>query len=158
MPRPRLLRDSGYRPVMNLTDFSEHIVVRLPHTDAAGVIFYPKVFEIEQELFERWLELGGFSLRAMLDRTLAPTPIVHCEADYRIPLQVGDRLTVRVAGMEIGKTSYTIAWSFLREGQLAMSARVKRVAVNADTGVAVEFSEAFRAWLEETMSRTGRLG
>jgi 4-hydroxybenzoyl-CoA thioesterase len=82
---------------MNLADFSEHLVIRLPHTDAAGVIFYPRIFEIEEELFERWLELGGFSVRAMIDGRLAPTPIVHCEADYRMPLRVGDRVTAALS-------------------------------------------------------------
>ncbi|MEY5032344.1 MAG: hypothetical protein RL354_1375, partial [Planctomycetota bacterium] len=106
---------------MNLADFSEHFVVRLPHTDAAGVLFYPKIFEIEEELFERWLELGGFSVRAMLDGRLAPTPIVHCEADYRRPVRVGDRMTVRLAAIEIGRSGYSLQWSFLLEGELVMS-------------------------------------
>ena len=79
---------------MNPADFSEHLVVRLPHTDAAGVIFYPRIFEIEQELFERWLELGGFSIREMLNGRLAPTPIVHCEADYRLPAVSYTHLTL----------------------------------------------------------------
>ena len=87
---------------MNPADFSEHLVVRLPHTDAAGVIFYPKVFEIEQELFERWLELGGFSLRDMLSGRLAPTPIVHCEADYRLPVRAGDKRIILVDGKPAG--------------------------------------------------------
>jgi acyl-CoA thioesterase FadM len=142
---------------MNLADFSEHFVIRLPHTDAAGVLFYPRIFEIEEELFERWLELGGFSVRAMLDGRLAPTPIVHCQADYRRPVRVGDRLAVRLSAIEIGRSGYTIQWSFLLEGELVMSARVKRVAIDVEAGESVDLPEAFRAWLEETQSRTGRL-
>lgn len=143
---------------MNLADFSEHFVVRLPHTDAAGVIFYAKIFEIEEELFERWLELGGFSVAAMIAGRLAPTPIVHCTADFRRPVRVGERLTARLAGVEIGQSGYTLAWNFLREGEIAMSARVKRVAIDAARGGSVDLPEQFRAWLEETQSRTGRLG
>jgi len=51
---PTLAEDHDARPYpprMNLADFSEHLVIRLPHTDAAGVIFYPRIFEIEEELF-----------------------------------------------------------------------------------------------------------
>ena len=142
---------------MTPADFSEQLVVRLSHTDAAGVIFYPKVFELEQELFERWLEAGGFSLRDMLERRLAPTPIVHCEADYRRPVRVGDRMTVRLAAIEIGRSGYSLQWSFLLEGELVMSARVKRVAIDVEAGESVDLPEAFRAWLEETQARTGRL-
>ena len=151
-------RRSSYAARMNLADFSEHFVVRLPHTDAAGVIFYAKIFEIEEELFERWLELGGFSVGAMLERRLAPTPIVHCSADFRKPVRVGDRLTTRLAGIDIGRSGYTLAWVFLINGELAMSAKVKRVAIDPEAGEAVDLPEQFRAWLEETQSRTGRLG
>ena len=140
---------------MNPADFSEHLVVRLPHTDAAGVIFYPRIFEIEQELFERWLELGGFSLRDMLDRRLAPTPIVHCEADYRLPVRAGDKLTAQLVGVEVGRSGYTLQWAFARGKEPAISVRVKRVAIDPRAGESVDLPEAFRQWLLETQSRTG---
>ncbi|MFM1804226.1 MAG: hypothetical protein RL136_1105 [Planctomycetota bacterium] len=143
---------------MNLADFSEHFVIRLPHSDAAGVIFYARLFEIEEELFERWLELGGFSVGAMLDGRLVPTPVVHCEANFRKPVRVGDRLTVRLAGLEIGRSGYTLLWNFLLDGELAMSAKVKRVAIDRKAGESIDLPEVFRAFLEESQSRTGRLG
>jgi len=143
---------------MNLADFSEHLVVRLPHTDAAGVIFYPRIFEIEQELFERWLELGGFSLRDMLERRLAPTPIVHCEADYRLPVRAGDKLTAQLVGVDIGRSGYTFQWTFSRGAEPAISARVKRVAIDPRAGESIDLPEAFRQWLLETQSRAGTLG
>ena len=144
-------------PFMNPTDFTERLVIRLPHTDAAGVVFYPKVFEIEQELFERWLELGGFSLRDMLERRLAPTPIVHCEADYRLPVRAGDKLVAQLAGVEIGRSGYTLAWTFSLDGEAAMSARVKRVAIDPRAGESIDLPESFRQWILETQSRTGGL-
>ncbi len=142
---------------MNAADFTEHLVVRLPHTDAAGVLFFPKIFELEEELFERWLELGGFSLREMLERKIAPTPIVHCEADFRAPVRAGDRLLVRLAGVDIGRSGYTLAWTFLRDGEVTMHAKVKRVAIDPRLGESIDLPEAFRAWLEETRARTANL-
>lgn len=151
------MRPPAIVPFMNPTDFTERLVIRLPHTDAAGVVFYPKVFEIEQELFERWLELGGFSLRDMLERRLAPTPIVHCEADYRLPVRAGDKLVAQLAGVEIGRSGYTLAWTFSLGGEAAMSARVKRVAIDPRAGESIDLPEAFRQWLLETQSRAGGL-
>ncbi|MFM1822254.1 MAG: hypothetical protein RI967_520 [Planctomycetota bacterium] len=142
---------------MNAADFTEHLVVRLPHTDAAGVLFFPKIFELEEELFERWLELGGFSLREMLERKLAPTPIVHCEADFRAPVRAGDRLLVRLAGVDVGRSGYTLAWTFLRDDEVTMHAKVKRVAIDPRLGESIDLPEAFRAWIEETRARTSSL-
>jgi acyl-CoA thioesterase FadM len=140
---------------MHAADFSEHLVIRLPHTDAAGVLFYPKIFELEEELFERWLELGGFSLRDMLERRLAPTPIVRCEADYRLPVRTGDRLHARLTGVEIGRSGYTLEWTFSRGADVAMKAVVKRVAINPAAGESIDLPEPFRQWLAETREQTG---
>jgi 1,4-dihydroxy-2-naphthoyl-CoA hydrolase len=139
---------------MNLVDFTEHVVIRLHHTDAGGVVFYPRLFEIEQELFERWLEAGGLSLRQMLDGTLAPTPIVQCEGEYLIPLHVGDQLTAKLIGVEIGRSSYTLTWRFSIEEGVAMTSRTKRVAIDLSKGASVELPEELRRWLTDTQSRT----
>ena len=135
---------------MKAHEFTEHFVVRLSHTDAAGVMFYPKAFEIEEELFERWLELGGMSVRQMLDGTLAPTPIVHCEGDYRLPVRVGDRLTVRILGIEVGRSGYTLSWRFSLGEAEAVAVRVKRVAIDPKAGTSIEIPVTLRTWIEHT--------
>ena len=142
---------------MNPADFSDQLVIRLSHTDAAGVLFYPKIFEIEQELFEKWLEAGGFCLRSMLDGSLAPTPIVHCEGNYKMPARVGDRLLAKISGVHVDRSSYTLAWTFSIDGKMAMQAQVKRVAMNVATGVSVDLPEALRKWIVETQNRTAQI-
>ena len=139
---------------MNPADFSDQLVIRLSHTDAAGVLFYPKIFEIEQELFEKWLEAGGFCLRSMLDGSLAPTPIVHCQGDYQKPMRVGDRVTAKMIGVEVGRSGYTLAWTFSVDGKIAMQARVKRVAIDAKSGGSIELPDAFRKWIVQTQNQT----
>ena len=131
-------------------------MVRLPHTDAAGVVFYPKLFEIEQELFERWLEAGGLSVRQMLEGSLAPTPIVHCDGEYLLPVRTGDRMTASLKSVEIGNRSYTLAWEFALEHEVAMRARVKRVATDPAVGASVELPEVLRHWLTDTQARVVR--
>ncbi len=135
---------------MNLDDFSEHLVIRLPLTDAAGVIFYGRIFELEQELFERWLELGSMHLHEMLSGALTPTPIVHCEADFRLAARAGDRLQVRISRLEIGKSSYELEWMFTHEAKVVMAATVKRVAVDVTSRQSVMLPEKLRAWLTHT--------
>lgn len=142
---------------MNPADFSEHMAVRLSHTDAAGVLFYPRIFDLEHELFERWLELGGFSVRQMLERRLAPTPIVHCEADYRLPVRTGDVLTARLAGAGVGRSGYTLVWTFSRGADLAMRVLVKRVAIDPAAGESIDLPEALRLWVLASQAKTAAL-
>ena len=146
-----------YRPVMQPDDLRDHFTVRLKHSDAAGVIFFPNAFHVEQEFFERWLEAGGLSLRGMLDGAHAPTPVVHCEADFRRPVRVGDRLMVRLSGVRVGRTSYTLAWSMELDGDVAIEVRVRRAAVDAARGGATELAADLRAWLERSQRQTSSL-
>lgn len=131
--------------------------VRLAHSDAAGVVFFANAFVLEQELFERWLEGGGMRLREMLDGTLAPTPVVHCEADFARPVRVGDRLLARLAGVGIGETSFTLAWAMELEGTAAIAARVRRVSVDPASGRAAGLPDRLRAWLEACRRETAAL-
>ncbi|MCE2882357.1 MAG: acyl-CoA thioesterase [Planctomycetaceae bacterium] len=140
---------------MNPATLSEHLAIRLAHTDAAGVLFYPRIFDLEHELFERWLELGGFSVRQMLERKLAPTPIVHCEADYRLPVRTGDVLTARLAAVGVGRSGYTLKWTFSRGADLAMRVVVKRVAIDPVAGESIDLPEKLRAWLLSSQAKTG---
>ena len=139
---------------MNPVDFTEQLVIRLFHTDAVGVIFYPKIFEIEQELFEKWLEAGGFSLRSMLDGSLAPTPVVRCESDYQMPVRVGDRVTAKLIGVQVGRSGYTLAWTFSVDGNIAMRTSVKRVAIDPKSGASIDLPDAFRKWIVQTQNQT----
>lgn len=149
-PHARSREKKSYPQIMHIDDFSERLVIRLPLTDAAGVIFYGRIFELEQELFERWLELGGMELHEMLSGALTPTPIVHCSADFRLAVRAGDRLMVRISRVEIGKSSYSLEWTFTLDAQVVMSATVKRVGIDVASRNSVTLPEKLRAWIMHT--------
>ena len=65
---------------------------------------------------------------------------------------------MRLVGLDIGRSGYLMQWNFLIDGEVAMTARVKRVAIDAEAGESIDLPEVFRTFLEETQSRTGRLG
>lgn len=146
-----------YRETMDGDPAKHEFPVRLSHTDAAGVMFFPAAFEVEQEFFERWLEAGGMGVRGMLDGTLAPTPVVHCEADYRRPVRVGDRLMVRLAGVGVGRTSFELSWEMDLDGAVAVAVRVRRSSIDRASGRAVELPPPLRAWLEASRARTAAI-
>jgi 1,4-dihydroxy-2-naphthoyl-CoA hydrolase len=142
---------------MGFEHLHDHWTVRLGHTDAAGVMFFPAAFEVEQEFFERWLEAGGMSVRGMLEGAHAPTPVVHCEADYRRPVRVGDRLAVRLAGVGVGRKSFELAWEMSLDGAVAVAVRVRRSSIDRASGHAVDLPPALRSWLESCQARTAAI-
>ena len=72
-------------------------------------------------------------------------------------MRAGDKLVAQLAGVEIGRSGYTLAWTFSLDGEAAMSARVKRVAIDPRAGESIDLPESFRQWILETQSRTGGL-
>ena len=137
--------------------FQDTVTVRLLHSDAAGVIFFPNAFLLEQESFERLLEAGDIRMREMLDGVLAPTPVVHCEADFARPVRVGDRLTVRLAGVGIGDSSFVLAWAMELEGAAAIAVRVRRASIDRSSGRAIVLPERLRSWLHGCQRATAAI-
>jgi len=142
---------------MNAGCLQDTVTVRLSHSDAAGVIFFPNAFLLEQESFERWLEAGGLRVREMLDGALAPTPVVHCEADFARPVRVGDRLAVRLAGVGIGESSFALAWAMELGGAAAIAVRVRRASIDRSSGRAIVLPERLRSWLHECQRATATI-
>ncbi|MBU3682538.1 MAG: acyl-CoA thioesterase [Phycisphaerales bacterium] len=142
---------------MNAGRLQESVTIRLSHSDAAGVIFFPNAFMLEQESFERWLEGGGILLREMLEGMLAPTPVVHCEADFSCPVRVGDRVVMRLAGVGVGETSFTLAWAMELGGRVAIAVRVRRVSVDPASGRAIGLPERLRTLLAASQAATSTI-
>lgn len=121
------------------------VTVRLHHTDAAGVLFYGRLFELAQEAFEEALAAGGLSLADLLRDGGFRLPVVHAEADYRSAVRVGDVLEVRTA-FEAGNRSLRVEADFVdAAGRQVATVRVVHAVVDQATGTAVELPDAVRA-------------
>ena len=121
------------------------VTVRLHHTDAAGVLFYSRLFELVQEAFETAMEAGGLPLGELLRDGGFRIPVVHAEADYTAPVRVGDVLEVRLA-FEAGTRSLRVKADIVDvAGRQAAAVTVVHAAVSAATGKAVPLPDALRA-------------
>ena len=120
-------------------------------------MFFARAFEVEQEAFERWLAAGGLGVRAMLDGGMAPTPVVHCSAEFHRPVRAGDRMSVCLVGVGIGRSSFELGWEMHIGGANAVSVRVRRAALDRATGRSAEIPAPLRAWLETSQARTSAL-
>jgi 1,4-dihydroxy-2-naphthoyl-CoA hydrolase len=104
--------------------------IRLADTDAAGVLYFASLLRIAHEAYEAWFENAGLPLSAVIrDRSYA-LPIVHADADFKLPLVLGDRVVVTLTVAELGERSYTIAYGLEVPQGLAGSARTVHVAID----------------------------
>ncbi len=122
--------------------------VRLRHTDAAAVIFYPRLFEMAHEAYEVLLDEMGQPLKNALAASDPIAPIVRCEANYRRPMRVGDVVDITLSVVREGKASFTLGFDFRSPagGELAR-AEVTHAAIDRTSGKSVPLSEAMRQGL-----------
>ena len=130
--------------------YSETHTVKLNHTDAAGVIFYGRLFELGQEVVENYLNSIGFGIGEMLRSKDFITPVVHCDADYTLPMRVGDVIKINISMEKIGGSSFTTFYEFLNEeGHLCAKAHTTNVTIRKNTGKTIPIHPEMRAEMEK---------
>jgi len=67
--------------------FGYNCVIRLHHTDAAGVVFFASLFTLAHECYEAFLDNVSPLGKLLTDGDVL-IPIVHAEADFKLPLRV----------------------------------------------------------------------
>lgn len=121
------------------------LTVRLHHTDAAGVLFYGRLFELVQEAFEAAMERCGLPLGELLRGGGFRIPVVHAEADYTAPVRVGDALTVSLAFAAGNRSLRVTADLTDAAGRQVAAVTVVHAAVSAATGRSVPLPDELRA-------------
>ena len=129
--------------------FQSEIVVRLQHTDAAGVMFFVRIFELAHVVYEELLESIGEPIPKDMSAARYIIPIVHAEADYRTSLRLGDRVSVEAIVSRLRGRSFTIDYTLTRaDGTLAGTVQTVHVVVSPESGRAMTMPDALRSGLE----------
>ncbi|MEN0060977.1 MAG: thioesterase family protein [Myxococcota bacterium] len=110
--------------------FTHRQIIALSQVDAAGILYFARLFEICHLAFEHWLIDEGLPLLAGLGESDELMPIVHAEADYRSPLRLGHVIDVAVQVEATGQSSITFGFRVTTQGRLAAVARHVHVAID----------------------------
>ncbi len=107
--------------------------VRFSEVDAAGIVFFSRVFEWCHHAFEDATARVGLPIDGVSDRPWL-LPLVHAEADYVAPMRLGDAVHVAAEVERVGSSSVT--WRFtIADDDGAVKATVRHVhaCVDPDT-------------------------
>jgi 1,4-dihydroxy-2-naphthoyl-CoA hydrolase len=89
-------------------------IVRMRDTDATGNIYFTAQLEMAMQSFEELLRLEGLSLSELVTRGEYVLPVVHAEANYLSPMQIGDEVEVHLTVSNIGTASFSLAFDFVK--------------------------------------------
>lgn len=124
--------------------FISHYRLRMHDTDMAQIIFFARLFRIAHVAWEKILEKEGLTYQDLFTKLPFAIVIVHAEADYRLPLTVGDRVEIHTSVIRIGNASFSVYNAFyLPEKRLAANVTLVFATVNTAKRCTIPIPEEF---------------
>lgn len=92
-------------------------IVRLADTDAAGVLYFARLFEMMHGVYEELLSRNNIRIRDILKDDLYLFPIVSTQADYKKPIYLDDELVFQVS-VQRRSTSFQVDYQIFQDEEL----------------------------------------
>ena len=104
--------------------------------DPAGIIFYPRYFEIFDTSTTVLIErvLGMNKIDYLKAYQFAGHPLVEARARFRLPTRFGDEVTIETVLVECGRSSFKLEHRLSKAGTLTVEGYETRVWVVQDDG------------------------
>lgn len=128
--------------------------VRMHDTDMAGILYFPRQFRFAHDALEDFIESQGMTFEKILKEQKFVFVIVHAEADYILPLHVGDQLEVHLSVESIGTTSFSINYQIFCEKNLVGTAKTVHVCLNSDTRMKINIPDGLKQSLETNLTKS----
>lgn len=131
--------------------FAHRMHVPFQHVDAAGIVFYARVFEYFHDAYVAFAAEAGEPLHLAIAEQRWAAPLVHAEADYLAPLRFGDQVDVQLVAARLDGSKLTVGYRIEGAGQVR--------AVGSTLHIFVEPSTFRRTAPPEALAQAfGRLG
>ncbi|MFY0991062.1 acyl-CoA thioesterase [Halomonas sp. C05BenzN] len=86
--------------------FTTQRKVRFQHCDPAGIVFYPRYFEMINSVVEDWFEeVVGHDFNRLHVTSGTGVPTASIETQFHAPSRLGDWLEFRLTPLATGRTS-----------------------------------------------------
>lgn len=107
--------------------YQRAIRVEFNHCDPAGIVFYPRYFEMTNSVCENFFrEVVGYSYHAMMADGIG-VPTARVETDFRAPSHLGDVLDWDLVVERLGGSSVTLRLRAACGGEDRLVARLTLV-------------------------------
>ena len=126
--------------------------VEFNHCDPAGIVFYPRYFEMTNSLVENFFaEVVGHSFCTMMDLGQG-VPTARLEVNFKAPSRLGEKLQWGLTVVRVGGSSVNFGATAMAGDQVRLTADLTLVWV--DGGKPARWPDAMRAKLQEFQGET----
>ena len=112
--------------------YARQIRIEFNHCDPAGIVFYPRYFEMTNSVCENFFrEVVGYSYHAMMADGIG-VPAARAETDFRAPSRLGEVLDWTLVIERLGGSSATFRLEARCDDQLRVTSRLTLVWLSAE--------------------------
>ncbi len=134
--------------------YTRVIPIEFNHCDPAGIVFYPRYFEMTNSVVENFFaEVLGYSYSRITMEEHCGVPTAHIEADFKVPSRLGERLSFGLEVRRVGRSSVAFMIIGQVNDQVRMTADLTLVWVTPD-GRAAPWPDVIRNRLTHFMEGT----
>lgn len=90
--------------------FRTSLPVRFQDVDAAGVLFFGRIYDYCHQAYEEFWASQGIDRAWIFSGADFLIPIAHSEADYKSPLRHGERVEVTLDVTHVGRASFHLGY------------------------------------------------
>lgn len=121
--------------------YKNDYVVKLPDTDAAGILFFASYIKLAHEAYESFMVDIEFSLRYVIEDSDIFVLIAHTEADYKSSLRLEDNYSIDISVSKIGRTSFELEYQFLMDNNEIAKIKTVHVVTGKKSGRPIRLPE-----------------
>lgn len=98
--------------------------IRFSHCDPAGIVYFPRFFDLLHQAMEDWFThaLDERFATLIMDKGLG-TPTVSTQCDFISPARIGDNLRIELSVLRLGNASVELQFSATVEGRAILNCR-----------------------------------
>jgi 4-hydroxybenzoyl-CoA thioesterase len=131
--------------------FVLELPVRFAQVDAAGIVFYPRYFEMFNAAVEEWFAARtGVSFADLHMTRRRGVPTVELASRFVAPSRLGDQLEIEVMLKKLGRSSCDLEYRITSGGAERVIASAVLVYIDLDTGQSEPWPDDLRAGLART--------
>jgi len=134
--------------------FTTRVQVRFAHVDAAGIVFYPRFFEMLNGAVEDWFAVGlGCDFATLHKGRGLGVPTVHLETDFARACELGEWLDITLEVERLGGSSVTLSFVFAAAGEKRLAGKVVLVCMHLAEKCARPWPDDLRTAMQSASAR-----
>ena len=136
--------------------FSVEYLIRFQHCDPAGIVFYPRYYEMLNQVVEDWFAEGLHWSFADMARKSEGVPLVHADVKFLRASQIGEHVTFTLELRRLGGKSFDLTITGACRGETRLRAEMVLVYVHTtDRMQAIALPEPLRERMRAFLEPSG---